>query len=59
MQIGFEEDSPFYTAPSEKKSEDIIEAKKVKQEESISVKEAVPVEEEDGTTFSYSREDGE
>jgi hypothetical protein len=49
MQIGFEEDSPFYTPPTEKKPEVVT----VKKEE------ATAIEEESETMFSYSREDGE
>lgn len=58
MQIGFEEDSPFYTSPSEKKSEITTEVLEVKKEAPVVKKEA-PAEEENETAFSYSREDGE
>lgn len=75
MEIGFEEDSPFYTPPAEKKAEVIskkepevktvtqakVEIAKPVKEKKISkeVKPETIQEVENETTFSYSREDGE
>ncbi|WP_415396045.1 hypothetical protein [Sulfurimonas sp. CS5] len=49
MQIGFEEDSPFYTPPSEKNLEPKETVEKITPKKEII--------EESETSFSYSRED--
>lgn len=51
IEMGFDEDSIFYTKPIEKEKEPLLSSKELKQVQTEN--------KENETTFSYDREDGE